>query len=129
MKHLVRQQYRAALWVLVLVALVTSSLAAIAGAQAASSANYTLRGYVEQGPTVGYAPVAAGVQVDLVSRATGQVFTTTVATGGSYTFTTTSTGGALVPGYWGVWVPPQGNVSLSGCGGAKPFYQCAILPA
>jgi len=121
---LVRQQYRAALWVLVLVALVTSSLAAIAGAQAASSPNYALTGSVEQGNG---APVAAGVQVDLVSRATGQVFTTTVAPGGSYAFTTTGTGGALVPGYWGVWVPPQGNVSLYGCNGVKP-YQCAILP-
>ena len=125
MKHLVRQQYRAALWVLVLVALVTSSLAAIAGAQAASSANYTLTGYVEQGN--GISPVTAGVQVDLVSRATGQVFTTTVLNGGSFTFTTASTGGALVPGYWGVWVPPQGNASLPGCNPTKP-YQCAILP-
>ena len=123
---MVRQQYRAAFWLLVLVALVTSSLAATAGAQAASSANYTLTGYVEQGN--GVSPVPAGVQVDLVSRATGQVFTTTVAAGGVFTFTSSSTGGALVPGYWGVWVPPQGNVSLSGCNPTKP-YQCAVLPA
>jgi hypothetical protein len=122
---LVRQQYRAALWVLVLVALVTSSLAAIAGAQAASSTNYTLTGYVEQGN--GVSPVPAGVQVDLVSRASGQVFTTTVANGGIFTFTTASTGGALVPGYWGAWVPPQGNVSLPGCNPTRT-YQCAVLP-
>jgi hypothetical protein len=129
-KQLVRQQYRAALWVLVLVALVTSSLAAIAGAQAASSANYTLTGYVEQsGGGSSPPPVPAGVQVDLISRATGQVFTTTVIGGsGQFKFTTNSTGGALVPGYWGVWVPPQGNVSLPGCNPAKPHYQCAILP-
>ena len=120
-----RQQYRAALWVLVLIALVTSSLGAIAGAQAGSPANYTLTGYVEQANPV--RPVPAGVQVDLVSRATGQVFTTTVTSGGQYQFTTSSTGGALVPGYWGVWVPPQGNLSLRGCNPTRP-YQCAILP-
>ena len=122
---MVRQQYRAALWVLVLVALVTSSLAAIAGAQAASSANYTLTGYVEQGN--GTSPVPAGVQVDLVSRATGQVFTTTVGSGGTFNFTTSGTSGALVPGYWGVWVPAQGNLSLLSCNRVRP-YQCAILP-
>jgi hypothetical protein len=108
----------------VLVTLVTSSLAATGGALAGSSANYTLTGYVEQGS--GVSPVPAGVQVDLVSRATGQVFTTTVATGGQFTFTTASTSGALMPGYWGLWVPPQGNVSLSGC---STQYRCAILPA
>ena len=129
MKQLVRQQYRAALWVLVLVALVTSSLAAIGGARAGSSANYTLTGYAEQGN--GVSPVPVGVQVDLVSRATGQVFTTTisVANSGQFTFTTAGTGGALVPGYWGLWVPPQGNLSLGGCNAAKPYHQCAVLPA
>jgi PKD domain-containing protein len=127
-KQLVRQQYLAALWALVLVALVTSSLAAIAGAQAASSANYTLTGYVEQSGGSSPPPVPAGVQVDLVSRATGQVFTTTVTGGGGqFTFTTASTGGALVPGYWGVWVPAQGNISLPACNPSRP-YQCAILP-
>jgi len=124
---LVRQQYRAALWALVLVALVTSSLAAIAGAQAGSPANYTLTGYVEQSGS-SPPPVPAGVQVDLVSRATGQVFTTTVTgNGGQFTFTTASTGGALGPGYWGVWVPAQGNVSIPACNPTRP-YQCAILP-
>jgi len=125
---LVRQQYRAALWVLVLVALVTSSLAAVGGARAGSSANYTLTGYAEQGN--GVSPVPAGVQVDLVSRATGQVFTTTTSSAGNgqFTFTTASTGGALVPGYWGLWVPPQGNLSLPGCNGARPYHQCAVLP-
>ena len=130
MKQLVREQYRAALWVLVLVALVTSSLAAIAGAQAGSSASYTLTGYVEQGTGSSPPPVPAGVQVDLVSRATGQVFTTSVSgSSGQFTFTTASTGGALVPGYWGVWVPPQGNVSIPGCNPVRPYYQCAILPS
>lgn len=125
---MVREQYRAALWALVLVALVTSSLAAIAGAQAGSPANYTLTGYVEQSGGSSPPPVPAGVQVDLVSRATGQVFTTTVSgNGGQFTFTTASTGGALVPGYWGVWVPPQGNITLPACNPTKP-YQCAILP-
>lgn len=125
---MVRQQYRAALWALVLVALVTSSLAAIAGAQAGSPANFTLTGYVEQSGGSSPPPVPAGVQVDLVSRATGQVFTTTVTGGsGQFTFTSASTGGALDTGYWGVWVPPQGNVSLPGCNPTKP-YQCAILP-
>jgi len=113
-------------WVLVLIALVTSSLAAIAGTVAASPANYTLTGYVEKGNG---APVSAGVQVDLISQATGQVFTTTVAAGGQFTFTTASTSGALVPGYWGVWVPPQGNASIPSCNSAKPFYQCAVLPS
>lgn len=127
-KQLVRQQYRAALWSLVLIALVTSSLAAIAGAQAGSPANYTLTGYVEQSGGSSPPPVPAGVQVDLVSRATGQVFTTTVTgNGGQFTFTTASTGGALVPGYWGVWVPAQGNISIPACNPTKP-YQCAILP-
>ena len=123
---MVREQYRAALGLLVLVALVASSLALTGGALAGSSASYTLTGYVEQGS--GISPVPAGVQVDLVSRATGQVFTTTVATGGMFTFTTSSTGGALTPGYWGVWVPPQGNASIPGCNPARPYYQCAILP-
>lgn len=124
---MVRQQYRAALWALVLVALVASSLAAIGGAQAGSPA-YTLTGYVEQSGGPSPPPVPAGVQVDLVSRATGQVFSTTVTGGsGQFTFTTASTGGALVPGYWGVWVPPQGNVSIPGCNPTRP-YQCAVLP-
>jgi len=122
---LVREQYRAALWVLVLVALVASSLSAITVARAGSDPTYTLTGSVEQ-PN-GF-PVPANVQVDLVSRATGQVFTTLVATGGQFSFTTSSTGGALVPGYWGVWVPPQGNTSLQGCNPTKPYYQCAVLP-
>ena len=123
---MVRQQYRAALWVLVLVALVASSLTAISGARAGSDPSYTLTGSVEQPNSF---PVAPGVQVDLVSRATGQVFTTLVTSGGQYSFTTASTGGALVPGYWGVWVPPQGNASLSLCNPAMPYHQCAVLPA
>ncbi|MGP8076504.1 MAG: hypothetical protein ACLP8Y_07220 [Thermoplasmata archaeon] len=125
---MVRHQYSAALWVLVLIALVTSSLAAVAGAQAGSPANYTLTGYVEQSGGPSPPPVPAGVQVDLVSRATGQVFATTITgNGGQFSFTTASTGGALVPGYWGVWVPAQGNISLPACNPTRP-YQCAILP-
>jgi len=124
-KQLVRQEYRAALWVLVLVALVASSLTAIAGARAGSDPSYTLTGSVET--PLGF-PAPVNVQVDLVSRATGQVFNTTVGSGGLYSFTTASTGGALGPGYWGVWVPAQGNVSLQLCNPTRPYYQCAILP-
>ena len=103
---------------LVLVLLATS-LAAIPGASAASP-SYTLTGYVHQ---PGGAPVPAGVQVDLVSRATGTVYpTTTFGGGGQFVFTSSSTSGALAPGYWGLWVPPQGNASFVGC---KP---CAALP-
>jgi Protein of unknown function (DUF1416) len=108
---------RAALVTLVLV-LLASSLASIPGALGASP-NYALTGYVynSQG-----GPVNGGVQVDLVSRATGAIYTTTVSAGGGFTFTSTSTSGALVPGYWGLWVPPQANASFVGC---KP---CAAIP-
>jgi hypothetical protein len=115
-KQLVRLVYRAAVVVLVLVVL-ASSLAAIPGARAASP-SYTLTGFVYQ---PNRAPVPTGVQVDLVSRPTGTVYTTTT-TGGQFTFTSSSTSGALAPGYWGLWVPPQGNASFVGC---KP---CAALP-
>jgi hypothetical protein len=116
-KQLVRHLYRPAVWVLVAVMLV-ATLAAIAPARAASP-SYTLYGSAAQ---PGGSPVPAGAQVDLVSRATGAVFTTLVGGGGQFTFTTSSTGGALAPGYWGVWVPVQTNVTLGSC---KP---CAILP-
>ena len=122
MKQLVRDLYRPALWALVVVLLV-ATLATISGARAAS-AGYTLTGYAEQPGTVSPPPVPAGVQVDLVSRASGAVYTTTVTgTGGQFVFTASGTGGTLMPGYWGVYVPAEGNVSLSGCP------ECAVLPA
>ncbi|MGD0249482.1 MAG: DUF1416 domain-containing protein [Thermoplasmata archaeon] len=118
MKQLVRRVHQAALAALVLV-LLASTLAAIPGALAASP-SYTLTGYVHQ---PGGAPVPAGVQVDLVSRPTGTVYTTTTfGGGGQFVFTSSSTSGALAPGYWGLWVPSQGNASFAGC---KP---CAALP-
>ena len=110
--------YRAALWALVIVVL-ASSLATIPGALGASP-NYTLTGYVFQ---PGGAPVPNGVQVDLVSRSTGTVYTTTTfGGGGQFSFTSGSTSNALAPGYWGLKVPPQGNQTFAGCA------PCAILP-
>ncbi len=99
--------------------LLARSLASLPWA-AAASPNYTLTGYVHQ---PGGAPVPAGVQVDLLSRPTGTVYTTvTFGSGGQFTFTSSSTSGGLVPGYWGLWVPAQGNASFAGC---RP---CAALP-
>jgi hypothetical protein len=116
-KPLVRLVHRAALVTLILV-LLTSSLAAIPGALGASP-SYTLTGivYNSQG-----GPANGGVQVDLVSQATGTVYTTTVSPGGGFAFTSASTSGALAPGYWGLWVPPQANASFAGC---RP---CAAIP-
>jgi hypothetical protein len=117
-KQLVHRAHRAALVALVLVVL-ASSLASIPGARGASP-NYALNGYVHQ---PGGAPVPAGVQVDLVSRSTGTVYTTTTfGGGGQFSFSSASTSGALAPGYWGLWVPTQTNASFVGC---KP---CAALP-
>jgi hypothetical protein len=100
-----------------------SSLAAILGVAQAASTNYVLTGYVDQ-PGLAAPPVPAGVTVDLVSRATGAVYTSVVSgTGGQFTFSTTSTSGALVPGYWAVYVPAATNTSITGC---KP---CAVLPS
>lgn len=109
---------RAALWVVVLI-LLAGTLATIGAAQAASP-NYSLTGYARQPGSLGVVP--AGAQVDLVSRATGAVFTTTVfGNGGQFSFNTSSTSGALVPGWWGVWIPPQGNLSVPGCKLCNPF--------
>ena len=120
MKQLVRQVYRAAFWAVLAVMLVATLATSIAPARAATS-SYTLIGYASQ-PGNGTPPVPAGVQVDLVSRATGVVYTTTiVGGGGQFKFTTASTSGALAPGYWGVWIPAQTNISLAN----KPY---AILP-
>lgn len=119
MNQLVRPVYRAALWAMVVI-VVAGAFATIPLAQGASP-SYTLTGYVHQ-PSG--APVPNGVPVDLVSRATGSVYTTTTSGGGGqFTFTSASTSGALAPGYWGLSVPPQGNVSLPTCS------PCAVLPA
>ncbi len=116
-----RPWYRAIAWVAAAVVLL-SSLAAILGTASAFSTSYTLTGYVDQPTGLSGPPVPAGVTVDLVSRATGEVYTTTTTSGGQFTFTSTSTSGALAPGYWGLSVPAVGNVSLTGC---RP---CAVLP-
>ena len=107
---MVRPLYRVALWALILV-LLGSVLASIPGALGASP-SYTLTGYVRQ---PGGASAPAGVQVDLVSQATGAVYTTTTGSGGQFTFTSASTSGALQPGYWGAWVPAQTNATFTAC--------------
>ena len=113
-----RPAYRAALWALVVI-VVASAFATIPLAHAASP-NYSLTGYARQ-PSG--APVPNGVTVDLTSRATGAVYsTTTSGGGGQFSFTTSSTSGALAPGYWGLSVPAVGNASLPSCS------PCAILP-
>jgi hypothetical protein len=110
---------RATFWVVVLL-LLAGSLATLGGATAASSPNYVLTGYATTNTGLGL----VGTQVDLQSRATGQIFTTTVhSSGGAFNFTTSSTNGALVPGYWTVWIPAQANVTFGGCSPA-----CAVLP-
>lgn len=122
MNPLLRHAYRVATWVLVVVVL-ASSLAAVQGVARAATTNYVLTGYVDQ-PGLSAPPVPAGVTVDLVSRATGAVFTSVVSgSGGQFTFTSAGTSGALSPGYWAVFVPAAANVSLVGC---KP---CGVLPA
>jgi len=120
-----RHLYRSASWVLVVVVL-ASSLAAILGTASATTTNYALTGFVDQPGGVTAPPVPAGVTVDLASRATGAVYTTSVVgTGGQFTFTSSGTGQTLAPGYWGLYVPAVANASISGC---KP-YRCAVLPA
>ncbi len=121
MKQVVRHWSHAALWVLAMVVL-AGTLASVVGLAGASSPKYTLTGIVDQ-PGVNTPPVPAGVQVDLVSRATGAVYTTTVTgTGGSFSFSSTGTASTLQPGWWGVYVPAQTNVTLPSC---KP---CGVLP-
>jgi len=122
-RPLARPLYRVASWVLVVVVL-ASSLAALLGTAAAASPTYALNGFVAQPGGTNAPPVPAGVTVDLTSRATGAVFTTaTTGKGGAYVFTSSGTGGALQPGYWGLSVPAVGNVSLP-CGARY----CAVLP-
>jgi hypothetical protein len=112
-KQLVKPLPRAALWFVVFL-LLAGVLATVGTVRAASGPNYTLTGYVTSVPPA--SPPPAGTQVDLVSRATGAVYTTSVyGTGGQFNFTSAGTGGALAPGWWGVWVPPQGNLSTPGC--------------
>jgi len=106
-RQLVPHLPRAALWVVVLL-LLAGTLATMATAQA-SSPNYTLTGFATQPNGGGYVP--AGAEVQLISRATGAIFTATTGTNGQFNFTTASTGGALVPGYWALYVPAQGNIS------------------
>ena len=116
---------RAAPWALIAL-LVLSALAALPGAWAGSAPTYTLSGGVEQPVT--FAPVPAGVTVQLVSQATHAVYaTTTLASGGvpsgQFSFTAGNTAGTLGPGWWGLKVPPQSRLHLAGC------TPCAILPA
>jgi hypothetical protein len=101
---------RYALWALVAV-LLACPFASIATAQAATP-NYALAGYVDQPGLV--APMKAGVTVQLISGSTDLVLTTTTQAGGYFQFTTTNTGGALVPGWWGLWVPSQSHLHLGG---------------
>jgi hypothetical protein len=126
-KQLVRFGSHAALWVLALVIL-AGTLGAIVGVASAASPTYTLTGVVR---TTTGAPVPIGTQVDVVSKATGAVCTTTTGgTGGipsgQFKFNSTGTNACagLQPGYWGVYVPDQTNLSLAGC---RPF-SCAIIP-
>jgi hypothetical protein len=120
-----RPLYRAASWVVVVVVL-ASTFAAVLGTVAASSPSYTLAGFVDQpaGSGVPPAPVPAGVPVDLVSRGSGAVFSTTTGSGGYFKFTSSGTSSALGPGYWGLYVPVTGQSAISGC---RP-YKCAVLP-
>jgi hypothetical protein len=124
---LVRFGSHAALWVLAIVVL-ASLLGAFVGVAAASSPTYTLTGIAQQ-PSG--APVPLGVQVDLVSKATGAICTTTVTgngllSGGQFKFNSSGSNActALQPGYWGVYVPDQTNLTLKAC---APF-SCAVLP-
>ncbi len=113
--------YRATVTLVAVVVLASSLLAILAMASAAST-SYTLTGFVDQPGGLAAPPVPAGVTVDLTSRATGAVYTTTTGYGGEFTFTSSGTSGALVPGFWGLSVPATANVTLGGC---KP---CAVLP-
>ncbi|MCI4343437.1 MAG: hypothetical protein L3J92_04905 [Thermoplasmata archaeon] len=127
MKQLVRFGSHAALWVLAIVVL-ASVLGAFVGVAAATSPTYTLTGIAE---LPSGAPVPLGVQVDLVSKATGAMCTTSITgtgslSGGQFKFNSTGPNAcsSLQPGYWGVYVPDQTNLTLKAC---SPF-SCAVLP-
>lgn len=106
---------------LVLVVLL-AAIVPVSAAPSASSTTYTLFGYAEQ-PTGAPNPVPSGVAVSLVSQATNQTYTTVTSGGsGQFTFSSATNAPALTPGWWGVWVAPQADLSLSGCS------PCAALP-
>lgn len=103
--------------------LLAATLATLPGAQAGSTPNYSLLGYVEQAGGGSPPPVPAGVTVDLISGASHQTYATaTASASGQFTFNSANTGGTLAPGWWGVWVPPQAKVTLFG----QPY---AVLPS
>jgi PKD domain len=115
---------RLVLWALVTLVL-AGTLASASGARAASSTSYTLLGYVEQNATVGFAPVPAGVTVQLTSQATRAVYTAqTTSASGQFNFTSATTSNALGTGWWSLYVPPQ--VGRLGAFGCTP---CAVLPS
>jgi hypothetical protein len=95
------------------------ALGVLASVPARAAPVYTLHGYADLSSGL---PVPDGVTVDLISATTHQVFTTTVS-GGSFSFGSGNTGGTLAPGWWGVWIPPQGRASLASC------TNCGFLPA
>ncbi len=112
---------RLAMWTMVLV-LLAATLSSISPAvQAKNPSSYAIKGYVHIGTAI---PVPAGVTVDLISGATHDVFSVTTGRGGNFTFTSAETNGELGAGYWGLWVPAAGNVSLG-----TSCSPCAILPA
>jgi len=104
---------------LLLAATLAGSVALV---QAANPTSYAITGYVYENNSV---PVPSGVTVQLLSGASHQVFNTTTGAHGKFTFTYSGTSNTLVPGSWGLWVPPQGNVSLGGTA-CSP---CGVLPA
>ena len=109
---------------MLVVVVLASSLAALLGSAAAAPTTYALNGFVAQPGGLNAPPVPAGVTVDLTSRATGELFTTTTSgRGGAFAFTSAGTGSLLQPGFWGLSVPAVGNVSLP-CGARF----CAVLP-
>lgn len=99
-----------------LVLLLASPLAAANGSAPASSpTTYTLVGYVQQPGGSSALPVGAGVSVVLTSSATHQSYsTTTTTTSGQFVFSSSTNAPSLSPGWWGLRVPPQSQVSLAG---------------
>ncbi len=113
---------KVALWSVVLLVVAASVLPMVS----ASSSTYTLYGYAYQGTG---APVPGGVTVDLVSSATGQVYTTTTSPGGGFLFASGTNAPNLAPGTWGVRIPVQTNLTgLQTSTGTIP-YPVAVLPA